>query len=611
MPEPPTSTREQTLQRLIRKLTQQIDRLEAVSRRFVWVRLGVIVLGGMLIWAASGLVGGQAVWIAFIITILAFVAVVYLHRHLAGWIEKFSLYSELKSGQLARLTLAWEGIPAPSAQLQPAKSSLELDLDLTGPRSLHHLLDTAVSAGGSQLLADWLSQPVPDLALIRRNQDLARELLPLSRFRDRLLLNFRLVSRADLRGDNLLRWLHADFPSERLRKALPLAAVLALLNLTLFGLSAAGALPAYWIASLFLYLLFYYGNLSAVNPFLEAIVDLDSELDKFRAIIRYLEAYPYAGTPKLADLCAPFRNRDDLPSSRLRRVKFVTAAVGLRMNPVLNLILNLLIPWDLFFAYLADRQRAALAAALPGWLDTWYNLEALSSLAGFAHLNPEYIFPEVAASVGIVFEARGLGHPLIPAALKVCNDFTVDRLGSIAVITGSNMAGKSTFIKTVGVNQCLAYAGGPVNAREYRSIPFRLHTCIRITDSLVDGFSYFYAEVTCLKRLLEAYQEPEGRPLLYLIDEIFRGTNNRERLIGSRAYLNALIGGNGVGFLATHDLELANLAEQSPLVRNFHFRDEVRDGRLVFDYQIHPGPSPTTNALKIMRLEGLPVEGDD
>jgi len=99
--------------------------------------------------------------------------------------------------------------------------------------------------------------------------------------------------------------------------------------------------------------------------------------------------------------------------------------------------------------------------------------------------------------------------------------------------------------------------------------------------------------------------------LLYLIDEIFRGTNNRERLIGSRAYLNALIGGNGVGFLATHDLELANLAEQSPLVRNFHFRDEVRDGRLVFDYQIHPGPSPTTNALKIMRLEGLPVEGDD
>ncbi len=172
------------------------------------------------------------------------------------------------------------------------------------------------------------------------------------------------------------------------------------------------------------------------------------------------------------------------------------------------------------------------------------------------------------------------------------------------------MAGKSTFIKTVGVNLCLAYAGAPVSARQLRSVPFRLHTCIRISDSIVDGFSYFYAEVKCLKRLLDKLNSQDARPLLYLIDEIFRGTNNRERLLGSRAYLRSCIGANGVGLLATHDLELASLADSYAQVRNYHLRDDVQDGRLVFDYRIRPGPCPTTNALKIMQMEGLPVESD-
>ena len=173
------------------------------------------------------------------------------------------------------------------------------------------------------------------------------------------------------------------------------------------------------------------------------------------------------------------------------------------------------------------------------------------------------------------------------------------------------MAGKSTFIKTVGINLCLAYAGGPVNATRFHSRPFRLHTCIHITDSITDGFSYFYAEVKCLKTLLEKLGS-DGLPVLYLIDEIFRGTNNRERLIGSRAYLRSILDAQGVGFLATHDLELVSLADESSQVQNYHFRDEVRDGRLVFDYRLRPGPCPTTNALKIMRSEGLPVgEGEE
>lgn len=169
------------------------------------------------------------------------------------------------------------------------------------------------------------------------------------------------------------------------------------------------------------------------------------------------------------------------------------------------------------------------------------------------------------------------------------------------------MSGKSTFLRTVGVNLALTNAGATVMANHLAVEPFRLYTCINVSDSLSDGISYFYAEVRRLKGLLEALRADDPLPLFYLIDEIFRGTNNRERRQGSQAYTQALAGGHGTGMISTHDLELAHLGEQISQARNFHFREEVHDNRMVFDFKIRPGSSPTTNALKIMEIEGLPV----
>jgi len=169
------------------------------------------------------------------------------------------------------------------------------------------------------------------------------------------------------------------------------------------------------------------------------------------------------------------------------------------------------------------------------------------------------------------------------------------------------MSGKSTFLRTLGVNLCLAYAGAPVDASSFQTTLFRLFTCIRVSDSVTDGYSYFYAEVKRLKALLVELEQPDGFPLFFLIDEIFKGTNNRERLIGSRAYIKALVGRNCIGVISTHDLELVKLADSIPQVTNAHFREEVIDTHMVFDYLLRPGPSPTTNALKIMQMEGLPV----
>jgi hypothetical protein len=593
------------LNRLERKQTA----LAAISRRISWLRL-VAFLGGIAVtWGVAAGAGSLAGGIVFLLASVVFTALVIAHRRLDRQETRLRLLGEYTRQQAARRSLEWGGIPAPTAVIEP-RLPHDIDLDLTGPRSLHHLLDTAISRQGSARLAAWLTSDTPNPAKIAARQAVVGELAQRPSFRQHLTLIFRLISRQPLDAEKLLAWLQTPCDAARIKRFLPIATPLALVNVALFGLNLAANWPPLWALTSMLYGLLYAANLNAIGEFLGAIVRLDDELTPFQAVLRYLERYPYGKASHLAELCTPFRMGS--PTQQLRRLKWVTAMAGLRMNPVIGLLINLVFPWDFWAAWLASRQQEQMARQLPIWLDTLHELEALISLGNFAALNPGYVFPEIlpgdAFTAETAFSVRALGHPLLSPAQKVCNDFSMGSLGQVTLITGSNMAGKSTFIRTVGVNLCLAYAGGPVSAASWRSLPFRLYTCIRISDSLGDGFSYFYAEVKRLKGLLDALQGSD-LPLLYLIDEIFRGTNNRERLIGSRAYVQALAGSNGIGLIATHDLELAGLAEADPKIHNYHFRDEVQGEKLTFDYRIRPGPSPTTNALKIMALEGLPVNG--
>jgi hypothetical protein len=496
---------------------------------------------------------------------------------------------------------------------QRVRNALEIDLDLTGPRSLHHLIDQSISEQGSQRLAHWLTHPEPDLETITRRQNWVKELTCVPRFGMRLQLVFQLASRERIRGDQILSWLKVEFSSQKLRWSLPLASLLAFLTLGLFLGNAVLDWPAIWIVSALVYLSFYNFTGRENMEILDQVAVLDAELGKLRPVLQYLEKADYQRMPSIGELCKPFYQPGDAPSAILRRLKWVTAAVGLRMNPVMGVLLNIFLPWDYFWAALAIRFRSRLAEQLPLWLDRLYQIEALISLAEFSRSQDGNSFPDIQPMQPVLFRAEHLAHPLLPPHSRVANHFSLDMKGEVALITGSNMAGKSTFIKTVGVNLCLAYAGAAVLATSWQSRPLRLHSCIRISDSISDGFSYFYAEVKCLSSLLKKLQAPplpvdDPYPVLYLIDEIFRGTNNRERLIGSRAYLQAALQGNGIGLVATHDLELASLAEHHPMLKNYHFRDRVEDGRLVFDYNIRPGASPTTNALRIMAMEGLPVD---
>lgn len=610
--------RQENLQRHIQRVEKLLTQCEVISRRYSWARL-ISFLGGLTItWIVAAWLGSTTGLAVGFVALTTFVTIVILHQKLDRQETRFRIWRDIHKEMLGRLTLNWEHIPCPtitplSEQVpQTDAAAISLDLDLTGHRSLHHLLDTAISHQGSQRLADWLTSASPDLKKITARQAVVIELARLPGFRKHLVSNFRQISQQPLDGKKLLAWLQIPYPSQRLRLLLPWASLLALINVALFVASALGRLPPLWIFSGALYGLLYASNIHTIGKFLGAVVRLDGELDSFKAILEYIETYPYNQNLNLAQQCSIFHRVDKLPSTILRRLKWSTAASGIRMNPVLGTLFNLLSPWDFWAAWLAARQRERMSVLLPAWLEALHELEALVSLGTFSAINPAYAFPkfltENTKNEHPAISVRQMGHPLISPENKVCNDFEMKSLGEVAIITGSNMAGKSTFIRTIGVNLCLACAGGPVNAATWHSLPFRIYTCIRISDSLGDGFSYFYAEVKRLKGLLTTLNEKlKGVPLLYLIDEIFRGTNNRERLIGSRAFVQALINTDGIGLIATHDLELASLANANPQIHNFHFQDEVDGGKLIFDYRIHSGPSPTTNALRIMQMEGLPV----
>ena len=606
----------EVLENQINRLRRRLDRLNQRSNRLSWLRLAIFFIGIALCVAILFLFGWPFALGLVIVVIAAFSLAAYYHRQVERSITRLTIWRQIKAAHIARIRLDWEHMPAVSAPSAQADHPFAIDLDITGERSLQRLVNTALSYEGCQRVRAWLLATTPDLAAIQQRQALVRELASMTRFRDRLTLKATLASKGvsgQHTGKRLVEWLQqTPFPISALRSTLWIASLASVITLSLIVLYIIGLLPfQYGVIAALLSLGWFFATNKQRGDLFEDAFFLYDAFARYTSVFAYLETYPYGKRERVKKLCAPFflvgKERPSLLAKRLARL---AAATTLEKNRVLRLVVNAFIPWDAAIAYRLQQEKALAAKLLPTWLETWFELEALCSFANFAYLNPGYIFPEVVPVIErqpMFVEAKGMGHPLIPFEQRIVNDIVMHDPGEVLIVTGSNMSGKSTFLRTLGINLCLAYAGGPVSADELQVSPFRIFTCIKVSDSVTDGFSYFYAEVRRLKALLSALEQSMNMPLFFLIDEIFRGTNNRERQIGSRAYIEALVGQNCMGALSTHDLELVKLAETLPHIVNYHFREEVVAGRMVFDYKLRPGPSPTTNALEIMRLEGLPV----
>jgi len=617
MPEQTDQARIDHLTRHQQRLQHQIERRLRWSNRWSWARV-IFFLGGL---ASSAIAFyTTALWVSgaiLLVALLLFAVALYFHQRTSNSLARFQLMQQIKRAHVARIVRNWQGLPAPLATDISFEHPFAADLDLLGIRSLHRLLDTAATALGSTRLLGWLTAEEPPTAeTILARQALVQELLPRPLLRDRLTLQgLRLrgdggEQQATWQPDKLLAWLQPQPHLLKLRPWVWGLAGLALLNWLLFAAEQLEWLGPLWRVTFGIYAVLYLWHGQTIAATFHEAGIIQAQLAQVMRVFQRLERYNYQKTPHLQQLCAPFQEVATRPSSHLRRIARIAAASGVQGNPLLMLLLNALLPWGLYFAWQLAEEKRLIATLLPDWLDRWAELEALSSLATYGALNAQStaptLVPPTAEAPPLV--VRGLGHPLLPNGEKVRNDFHFDALGTVVILTGSNMAGKSTFLKALALNLILAYAGGLVDAHALRVQRFRLFTCIKVSDSVTDGISYFYAEVRRLKALLDALEAVDQLPLFYVVDEIFRGTNNRERLEGSRSYIRALAAQAGVGLVATHDLELVRLADELPLITNYHFRDDIIDGQMHFDYQLRAGPSPTTNALKIMRYAGLPVD---
>lgn len=480
-----------------------------------------------------------------------------------------------------------------------AKADITLiqDLNLIGPHSLFTAIDETISDGGRAELVRLLLAPGLDKAAVGARQKQIAELRGERWFYIRLLIAAG-ETEMELSTQQALEFLKKPLVPAGFGKWV--LAVSALWVLCLAGIahglvSGEPILSPAVLASAFIAGSLYVMNL--VGPVYGKGVGLAQHLSALVSLFRLLEARE---NPRYRELLpATFASR---PSRQLRRFHFVLGFLSAESHPLVYLILNGLAPWAAVFASLLERERARIHSSFPECLDEFHRLEALISLT----LMYEYQtreFPRIHEPARLEFE--GLLHPLIPRDTAVANDFAFTGGKSLGLVTGSNMSGKSTFLRTVGINQTLANMGAPCFAKRFETSLFTIASCIQVSDSLRDGFSYFYSEVLRLKRVIEDVRA--GKPTLFLIDEIFRGTNNRERQIGSRAVIKNLISPTSMGFVSTHDLELTSLERKLPGLINLHFREEIVSGQMFFSYKLQMGPCPTTNALLIMEQAGLDV----
>jgi len=598
------------LSRLTAKLNSRKLYLERISRKYSNFRLLIFITELIIFFILFFLASDIAALISAAAFFAVFSVTTHYHSKLERGIKKLELWIRIKNIHLSRISLDWENIPSLSNFTQKPETN-EIDLDITGTESLLQLINTGTSIGSKSMLRKWLNSKVLKVDEIIERQGLIKELIPLTAFRDKLTLNSTLSSRLEFNGGVLNKLLSKkEEPQKKLKITFVLLTILAPLNVFLFFLFLWNILPAYWGITTLIYIsLFRYANKEK-----EKIPDeaeyIAVELTKIAGVFGFLENYRFKADSKLSSLCRSFKTNNHQPSFVINKLKNSVELLRMRKgNPFVWNLMRILFPVDLFFKLKLIKYKHLIQENFDTWIGTWYKLEALSSLANFAYLNPCYTFPEILNNYDkkIIFRCSQLGHPLIKNENKVCNDYSFNPDGEISLITGSNMSGKSTFIRTLGINLSLAYAGSVVNADNMEVSLFDLFTCIKVNDSLVDGISFFYAEVKRLKALLDEIEKSEY-PVLFLIDEIFRGTNNIERLKGSSMFIKKLAGTNAAGVIATHDLELVKLQDTIPMLKNYHFKEDIIDGKMIFDYKLNLGPCPTTNALKIMKIAGLPVD---
>lgn len=569
-----------------RRLNDSRQCAEAGRRRDL--RFGAAKLGMAAGWVAAAWLSWvrhwwSGLWVALAFAVLA--ALFVLHAQAIAARARAERAVRFYQRGLARLQGGWSGTGAAGERFRDPEHPYADDLDLFGPGSLFELLSTARTPMGEECLAAWMRSPAEPGVIAERQRQVAA-------WRNELELREAVASVGDdlkqeLRPARLAQWAIArsSLQGRAVRAAYALVAVGAVAAL-LYGLGTARMETFFGLVALEVVLV--YRRRSAVE---ETIADLGANGQGLRLFAEILSQAPGAkstgGVPALRRLA--------------KLADWIEAS-----ESMIGRILDYVVLYSLQLGYFAEAWRRRYGPQMASWLQTVGEFEALLSLASHAYEHPGDPFPEVVPGAAMEYEGKELGHPLLPEEVCVRNSVRLDESTRLLLVSGSNMSGKSTLLRTVGVNAVLAQMGGPVRARSLRLTPLALGTRLRTADSLQKGRSGFYAEILRLRQVVEL---TAGRlPLLFLFDELLEGTNSHDRVVGAAGLLRALLAQPALGLVTTHDLSLTALAEElGPAVRNVHLEDQIEGNDVHFDHKLRDGVVTKSNALALMRIIGLKV----
>lgn len=562
-------------------------------------RVAVAVVGAVMLYFVFGAGWLHVAWLA--LPVASFVVLIVRHEGVARAIRRARHGQAFYERGLARLDGRWAGTGQPGDRFRDDNHPYALDLDLFGKGSLFELLSTARLRTGEDVLASWLLGPAePDE--VRARQAAVADLCPRFQMRESLaLLAADMPVGVDLQG--LVHW--GATPCLTFSRGVRIIAfVLPALGLvTLLGWLASQLPLTPFLAVVAAELGFTMWFGPRVQQVLAPVERRARDLQLFAAILARLEREDFQA-PRLRELQQGLYRAGLPPSGQIARLHYLIELLNSRRNQLFAPLAALLL-WTTHLAYALESWRRVSGPAIARWLEAVADFEALCALAAFAYENPADPFPEIVAE-GPCFEGEGLGHPLLPAADFVRNDVSLGGTRRLLVVSGSNMSGKSTFLRSVGINAVLALAGAPVRARRLRLSPLAVGATLRIQDSLQAGRSRFYAEITRVRQLADLSRGP--RPLLFLLDELFHGTNSHDRRTGAEAVVRGLVARQAIGLITTHDLALTDIADRlSPQAENVHFADDFNDGAMTFDFRLRPGVVRNSNALALMRSIGLEV----
>jgi MutS domain V len=616
----PTDPIERIYARRAARFDRRAKELLGRSQWISYARLGVFLLAAACILAA--VVGATLNTLFFALGVClagGFVFLVVRHRAVSAAEERYRRLATINEHALARVRRDWAKLPAPSIVAEPNDPAIAHDLDLFGRASLVQLLGGGgATAQGRRMLRAWLLEPATPEAIAARQRAVAEMAGQLNRRQRFIELGGRLGNDAGP-TERFLAW--ADDRGWLAQRAW-LRWTARLAPVALVASAAAqyvGLLPiSLWVIVLLFNVALSLLLARTVHGIFNRVSTRAGEIAHYAGLFTLVSSRP-AQAERLRQLEEDMNHRGHGATAQLNRLARLVSLADLRLSHLVHGVVQALTMWDFHVLDAIERWQARSRLHARCWFAALAEWDALATLAGLAHDNPTWAYAEIGdPGDEAIVAARGLGHPLLAASVRVCNDVALGPPGTFLLVTGSNMSGKSTLLRAIGVNAVLAQAGGAVAAESFRIPPLEVATSMRIEDSLADGTSVFMAELKRLKQIVDAACRWQAaghqRRLLYLLDEILHGTNSVERQIAVRRVMLHLLQQGAIGAISTHDLALADVAPLDTARQAVHFQESICDTpagrRMTFDYKLRAGLATTTNALALLEMVGLvPPDG--